>query len=192
MGVNVFVVLILGIIVAATIGILHNGYQLSTWLADISTGFANMQDIFILSLFIGGLSELVRQQGGLSALTRIIKNISRKLIPNNEKRSAGLGIAGLAFICNFFTANNTVSIIIIGDTAKRLANDGDLSPAESASLVDVFSCINQGLLPYGAQALLLGATLHVSPLSIASYAFYPMTLFFMAGFSFWRLTRKAT
>ena len=192
MGVNVFVVLILGILVAATIGILHNGYQLSTWLADISTGFANMQDIFILSLFIGGLSELVRQQGGLSALTRIIKNISRKLIPNNEKRSAGLGIAGLAFICNFFTANNTVSIIIIGDTAKRLANDGDLSPAESASLVDVFSCINQGLLPYGAQALLLGATLHVSPLSIASYAFYPMTLFFMAGFSFWRLTRKAT
>ncbi|TYK65487.1 Na+/H+ antiporter NhaC family protein [Colwellia echini] len=190
MGVNVFVVLIIGIILAAIIGMFTNGYQLSQWLTDINAGFANMQDIFILSLFIGGLSELVRQQGGVTALTRLIKNLSSKLIPNNNKRAAGLGIASLAFISNFFTANNTVSIIVIGDTAKNLADEGNLSPAESASLLDIFACINQGLLPYGAQILLLGASLQISPLAIASHAFYPMVLFFVAGFAFWRYTTK--
>ncbi|AAZ27791.1 MULTISPECIES: Na+/H+ antiporter NhaC family protein [Colwellia] len=188
MGVNVFVVLTLGIVLAAAIGMISNGYQLSAWLKDITAGFSSMQDIFLLSLFIGGLSELVRQQGGLAALTRVIETLARKLTPNNKRRAAGLGIAGLAFICNFFTANNTVSIIVTGDTAKNLATDGELSPAESASLLDVFACINQGMLPYGAQVLLLGATLHISPLSVASHSFYPMVLFFAAGFSFWRLT----
>lgn len=192
MGVNVFVVLTLGIILAAIIGMVTNGYQLAAWLKDITAGFASMQDIFILSLFIGGLSELVRQQGGLAALTEVIRKFSKKVTPNNDKRAAGLGIAGLAFICNFFTANNTVSIIVTGDTAKNLATDSDLSPAESASLLDVFACINQGILPYGAQALLLGATLSISPLSVASHAFYPMVLFFIAGFAFWRLTAKAS
>jgi Na+/H+ antiporter NhaC len=192
MGVNVFVVLTLGIILAAIIGMVTNGYQLAAWLKDITAGFASMQDIFILSLFIGGLSELVRQQGGLAALTEVIRKLSKKVTPNNDKRAAGLGIAGLAFICNFFTANNTVSIIVTGDTAKNLATDSDLSPAESASLLDVFACINQGILPYGAQALLLGATLSISPLSVASHAFYPMVLFFIAGFAFWRLTAKAS
>jgi Na+/H+ antiporter NhaC len=191
MGVNVFVVLTLGIVLAAAIGMLTNGYQLSAWLTDINAGFSSMQDIFILSLFIGGLSELVRQQGGLSALTRVIETLAKKITPNNNKRAAGLGIAGLAFVCNFFTANNTVSIIVTGDTAKNLATDGQLSPAESASLLDIFACINQGLLPYGAQALLLGATLHISPLSVASHAYYPMILFFVAGFAFWRLTRNS-
>lgn len=190
-GVNVFLVLTLGILLAAGIGMFSNGYQLSAWLADITTGFSNMQDIFILSLFIGGLSELVRQQGGLSALTSLIKNLAKKVTPDNNKRAAGLGIAGLAFTCNFFTANNTVSIIITGDTAKNLATDGELSPAESASLLDIFACTSQGVIPYGAQALLLGATLHISPLSVVSHAFYPMILFFVASFSFWRLTNKS-
>lgn len=191
MGVNVFIVLSLGIFLAAIIGMLNHGYQLSAWINDINTGFSSMQDIFILSLFIGGLSELVRQQDGLSALTIMIEKLARKLT-TNKKRAAGLGIAGLAFICNFFTANNTVSIIITGDTAKNLAQDGQLSPAESASLLDIFACINQGILPYGAQALLLGTTLGISPLSVVSYAFYPMVLFFVAGFAFWRITAKTT
>lgn len=189
-GVNVFVVLSLGIVLAAAIGMLTNDYQLSTWINDINTGFASMQDIFILSLFIGGLSELIRHQGGLLALTHAIKSIASKLSPNNPKRSAGFGIAGLTFCCNFFTANNTVSIIITGETAKELADDGQLSPAQSASLLDIFACINQGLLPYGAQALLLGATLGISPLAVISHAFYPMILFFAAGFAFWRITKS--
>ncbi len=147
-----------------------------------------MQDIFILALFIGGLSELIKQQGGLAALTHSVEKFARKLNPNNEKRAAGLGIACLAFICNFFTANNTVSIIVTGDTAKELATDGKLSPAHSASLLDIYACINQGLLPYGAQALLLGATLKLSPIEVVSSAFYPMILLVVASIAFWKVT----
>ena len=190
MGVNVFVVLFTGILLAASIGMLTNDYQLSAWIKDINTGFSSMQDIFILSLFIGGLSQLVRQQGGLAALTQSVESLARKISPNNKKRAAGIGVAGLAFMCNFFTANNTVSIIVTGDTAKNLATEGGLTSAESASLLDIFACINQGLLPYGAQALLLGATLSISPVDVASHAFYPIVLFFIAGYSFWRLTKK--
>ncbi len=189
-GVNVFMVLIIGIILAAAIGMLNNGYQLASWVSDINKGFAGMQDIFILSLFIGGLSELIKRQGGLSALTSSIKRLTRKLSPNNKKRAAGIGIASLAFSCNFFTANNTVSIIVTGETAKDLAQDGELSPAHSASLLDIFACINQGLLPYGAQALLLGATLKISPLEVVANAYYPMILLVVASFAFWRLTKK--
>jgi Na+/H+ antiporter NhaC len=189
-GVNVFIVLIIGIILAAAIGMFNNGYQLAAWVSDINKGFASMQDIFILSLFIGGLSELIKRQGGLSALTHAIENLTRRISPSNKKRAAGLGIASLAFSCNFFTANNTVSIIVTGETAKGLATDGNITPAQSASLLDVFACINQGLLPYGAQALLLGATLKISPLEVVANAYYPMILFFVASFTFWRLTKK--
>jgi len=149
-----------------------------------------MQDIFILAVFIGGLSELVRRQGGLAALTSSVEYIARKISPNNNKRAAGIGIASLAFTSNFFTANNTVSIIITGDTAKNLAEDGELSPAHSASLLDIYACINQGLLPYGAQALLIGATLKISPIEVVSSAYYPMILFFVASIAFWRVTKK--
>ncbi len=189
LGMNVFVVLIIGILMAAFIGFLTSDYSLSQWIIDINKGFANMQDIIILSLFIGGLSELVKQQGGLAALTHFIEKLARKISPNNKKRAASIGIAGLAFNCNFFTASNTVSIIVTGETAKQLANDGGLTPAESASLLDIYACINQGLLPYGAQALLLGATLHISPLAVVSYAFYPILLFFISLIAFWQLTQ---
>lgn len=189
-GMNVFMVLIIGIILAAAIGMLNNGYQLATWVSDINKGFAGMQDIFILSLFIGGLSELIKRQGGLAALTSSIEKLTRKLSPNNQKRAAGIGIASLAFSCNFFTANNTVSIIVTGETAKDLAQDGELSPAHSASLLDIFACINQGLLPYGAQALLLGATLKISPIEVVSNAYYPLILLVVASIAFWRITKK--
>ena len=179
-GVNVFVVLSLGIVLAAAIGILTNDYQLSAWISDINSGFSSMQDIFILSLFIGGLSELIRHQGGLSALTSAIESLARRLSPKNKKRAAGLGIAGLTFGCNFFTANNTVSIIITGETAKELATDGELTPAQSASLLDIFACINQGLLPYGAQALLLGATFKISPWDVSTSSYYCFILAFTA------------
>ena len=158
-GVNVFVVLIVGIILAAVIGMVTNDYQLGQWVNDIKAGFAGMQDIFILSLFIGGLSELIRHQGGLQALTHWIEKIAHKICPQNKKRAAGIGIAALSFNCNFFTANNTVSIIITGETAKQLAEDGEISPAHSASILDIFACINQGLLPYGASGTAAGSNI---------------------------------
>ncbi|WP_286235523.1 Na+/H+ antiporter NhaC family protein [Thalassotalea sediminis] len=190
LGVNVFIVLVLGIVMAAAVGMWQADYLLSTWIKDINQGFSNMQDLFILALFIGGLSELIKQQGGLAALTALVEKVARKIYHNNNKRAAGFGIASLAFICNFFTANNTVSIIVTGETAKELAEDGELSPAHSASILDIFACINQGLLPYGAQALLLGTTLQISPIDVVSHAYYPMILLVVASFAFWRITRR--
>ncbi len=189
-GVNVFVVLIVGIISAALFGFISQDYQLSTWVTDINKGFTKVQDIFILAMLIGGLSELIKRQGGLSALNFAVKKFANKLFPNNEKRAAGFGIASLAFTCNFFTANNTVSIIITGETAKNLAQDGKISPAQSASLLDIYACINQGLIPYGAQALLLGATLNISPIEVVISAYYPMILSIVASIAFWRITRR--
>lgn len=189
LGVNVFVVLTLGIVLAAAISMFNADYQLVTWVSDINKGFASMQDIFILALFIGGLSELVRQQGGLTALTRSLQSLAGKLIPNNAKRAAALSIASLSFTSNFFTANNTVSIIVSGDTAKSLSEEANIEPAHSASLLDIYACINQGLLPYGAQALLLGATLGISPTEVVVYAFYPMILLVVASIAFWRVTK---
>ncbi len=189
-GINVFAVLLIGITLAAAVGMMSGNYHLADWVKDINQGFANMQDLFILALFIGGLSELVKRQGGLAALTHGVEKLARKLNPDNHKRAAGLGIASLAFCCNFFTANNTVSIIVTGETAKDLASDGELSPAHSASLLDIFACINQGLLPYGAQALLLGTTLQISPIEVVSSAYYPMILFVVASIAFWRVTKN--
>lgn len=188
-GVNVFIVLTVGIIAAAIIGFISADYQVFTWISDINKGFASMQDIFILSLFIGGLSELVKQQGGLTALTRKIEAFTRRVSQNSDKKAAGIGIGMLAFCTNFFTANNTVSIIVTGDTAKELATDAELSPAQSASLLDIFACISQGLIPYGAQALLLGTTMGISPLDVVTYSFYPMVLFVVVLLMFSKATK---
>lgn len=190
LGINVFVVLIVGIISAALFGLLMQDYQLSMWVSDINKGFSKVQDIFILAMLIGGLSELIKRQGGLDTLTRGVKKLASKLFPNNDKRAAGFGIASLAFTSNFFTANNTVSIIITGDTAKNLATDGDIKAAQSASLLDIYACINQGLIPYGAQALLLGASLNISPVEVVYSAYYPMILLVVASIAFWRLTSR--
>lgn len=189
LGINVFIVLLLGIISAAFIGFINIDYQLSTWLSDINKGFSAMQELFILALFIGGLSELVKRQGGLHALTKLIEKLTNKLSKHNEKLAASIGIGGLAFCTNFFTANNTVSIIVAGDTAKQLADDAKLTPAKSASLLDMFACINQGLIPYGAQMLLLAASLQTSPLTIITYAFYPMALAFIVLIRFKAFSR---
>lgn len=204
-GINVFIVLVVGIITAALIGFISTDYQLTLWVNDINKGFAAMQDIFILALFIGGLSELVKRQGGLAALTQAISRITHKICSNDKannktgnvtkdttntnKLAAGIGVSALAFCTNFFTANNTVAIIISGETAKELAQEGNLSPAQSASLLDIFACINQGLIPYGAQALLLGATMKISPLDIVTHAFYPMILLCIVLISFKRLVK---
>lgn len=174
-GVNVFAVLVMGIIASVLIGVSLGDYPINTLGADIYTGFTQMQEIFILSMLIGGLSELMRRQGGLhflvASLTRAARAISR-----HKHTSHSVAIAALAAITNTCVANNTVAILIAGDAAKDLAEDGQISARRSASLLDIFACVVQGLLPYGAQSLLLGATLGISPLTILPYVFYCMVL----------------
>ncbi|MDU0114471.1 Na+/H+ antiporter NhaC family protein [Psychrosphaera aquimarina] len=177
MGVNVFLVLLLGTVLSALTGALLGDYQLSLVGKDIFTGFSNMQEIFLLSMLIGGLSELMKRQGGLGYLVGKINQLVQVFSKKSSSSSTNqVAIASLAFTTNLAVANNTVAIIVTGDTAKQLAQECSIEPKRSASLLDVFSCIAQGLVPYGAQALLAAATFGISPLDVVANVWYCMIL----------------
>lgn len=174
-GLNVFVVLTLGIILAALFGMVAVDYAWVTFSQDIYIGFTSMQEIFLLSLLIGGLSALIRQQGGLAFLANQVERITRRLSRRKE-RAAAIGIAGLTTVTNLAVANNTVTILISGEVSKRLAAEGGVAPRQSASYLDIFACVVQGVLPYGAQALMIGASFGISPLAVSVNTFYCFVL----------------
>ncbi|MEI5638877.1 MULTISPECIES: Na+/H+ antiporter NhaC family protein [unclassified Pseudoalteromonas] len=178
-GINVFVVLFSGIIFAGLMGFVGD-YQGSAFLSDIYTGFSEMQEIFLLSMFIGGMSEFIRVNGGLDFLAKQIQKLTAIIAKWHRKVADQLGIAALVLTSNLCIANNTVSIIVTGPVAKKLAEDGNITPKRSASLLDIFACVMQGSLPYGAQALLLGATFKISPWDVSSSSYYCFILAFTA------------
>lgn len=180
-GMNVFVVLTIGILLASGVGLASvDGYALTNLVQDIYAGFGNMQEIFLLSMLIGGLSELMRRQGGLAFLTnqvsRLINAFGSRHSKHANSRASELGIAGLVSLVNGCTANNTVAIIVSGSVARQLAEENNVSPRRSASLLDIFSCVVQGILPYGAQVLLLGSVFKLSPLEIVANSYYCFAL----------------
>lgn len=184
-GLNVFVVLSVGIMLAGGVSLLSvDQYTLTDLGKDIYTGFGNMQEIFLLSMLIGGLSELMRQQGGLTFLTQLVSRIinvfGAKHSANANSRASEMGIAGLVCLTNTCTANNTVAIIVSGSVARQLAEENDVSARRSASLLDIFSCVTQGVLPYGAQVLLLGSVFGLSPLQVVANSYYCFLLAFAA------------
>ncbi|MFW2376818.1 MAG: Na+/H+ antiporter NhaC family protein [Cellulophaga baltica] len=148
-GVNVFTTLLVGTIFAGLLGIFYGDFTLIASTKIAYLGFTNMTEIFLLSLLTGGLAALVEKNGGIDF---ILVNI-KKLIKN--KKSAQLGIAGLVSTINMAIANNTVSIIIAGPIAKTINDEYALDPKKTASILDIFACIIQGLLPYGAQVLMI-------------------------------------
>ncbi|MCJ8317148.1 Na+/H+ antiporter NhaC family protein [Idiomarina sp.] len=171
MGLNVFAVLGLGIVLAAAFGMFTVDYEWVSFSQDIYKGFESMQEIFLLSLLIGGLSALIRQQGGLAFLAQFVEAAANK-VSKHKQRASAIGIAGLTALTNLCVANNTVSILLAGEVSKRLAKIGNLAPRQSASLLDIFACVVQGALPYGAQALLMGASFKISPLSVSIHTGY--------------------
>lgn len=190
-GINVFAVLMIGIIASAAIGMLVSDYQLISVGQDIYSGFSQMQEIMILSLMLGGLTALMRQQGGIdflvNASTALVRKIALPLKIGNS-----LAIALLISALNACVANNTVAIIVAGSTAKELAKQGGISPRRSASLLDIFACVVQGLLPYGGQLLLLGAAFSISPVEIVPYSFYCIVLALVTLLSLgWQANRQA-
>ncbi|WP_372626864.1 Na+/H+ antiporter NhaC family protein [Arsukibacterium sp.] len=180
LGLNVFVVLVLGIILAAVQGSIFADYQLAGLGKDIATGFASVQEIFLLAMLVSGLSEFIKQQGGLSWISAKIQYITGKLKLAGSKAQQ-LAIAALAFSSNLCIANNTVAIVLTGDVAKNLAQQHHIPPRRSASLLDIFACISQGLVPYGAQALLLGASFGISPWQVVTHSYYCLILLLVAS-----------
>jgi Na+/H+ antiporter NhaC len=177
-GVNVMLVLFSGIILAGVIGLtMQPDYSVASWSSDIYAGYTGMQEILILSLLIGGLAALMKSQGGLEWLVGTIESISRVLGAKAGSTRAGeLSISAAVALTNLCTANNTVSILINGSVAKNIAERYNVDPKRSASLLDIFSCVVQGVLPYGAQILLASSLAKVSPLELVGYVQYSWLL----------------
>ncbi|WP_076540649.1 Na+/H+ antiporter NhaC family protein [Shewanella sp. UCD-KL21] len=178
-GVNVFVVLTVGILLAGATGLFTMDYNAVQFGQDIYAGFTNMQEIFILSMLVGGLAALMTQQGGLTFVSQKIETLIARFSKakgDASPRAAELGMAGMVAATNVCVANNTVSIVVVGDIAKDLASKHGVAPKRAASVLDIFACIIQGLIPHGAQALLIASTFAISPLAAISHAWYCMIL----------------
>lgn len=177
-GLNVFLVLFSGTLLAGAIGLAgHEGYSIAQYSKDIYAGYTGMQEIMILSMLIGGLGALMKSQGGLEFLARQIERLTSK--GDNTKVSPQAGetaISAAVALTNICTANNTVAIIICGGLAKDIAGRQHVDPRRSACLLDIFSCVTQGLLPYGAQVLLAGSIAGLSPLVVIGNIHYSWLL----------------
>ncbi|MBM7872288.1 Na+/H+ antiporter NhaC [Clostridium pascui] len=148
-GVNVFAVLTGGIIISGIIGLTYGDLTVLTFTQQIYEGFKSMIEIFLLSMLTGGLAEMVTKAGGIQFLLDKIQQMMK------SKKSGEIGIAALVSLTDAAVANNTVAIIINGPIAKEMCNKYKVDPRRSASLLDTFSCIMQGIIPYGAQMLIL-------------------------------------
>ncbi|AIL12769.1 sodium:proton antiporter [Candidatus Paracaedimonas acanthamoebae] len=176
-GVNVFLVLILGILSAGIIGLGFTvNYSLVTYAKNIYQGYGSMQEILVLSLLIGGLSHLTKIQGGLRFLIDLASRFVHKFSKKRTKIVAEVAIASIVSVGDICTANNTIAIILTGDATCELAKKYNLSSARTATLVDLFSCVFQGILPYSAQILLAGSIAGLSPLEIIPHVYYCYTL----------------
>ena len=183
-GVNVFIVLLAGIVFTGAVGIASvGGYTLIQWSKDIYSGFVGMNEIMVLSMLVGGLGELMRYHGGISWLLERVNGLARKLSAESPVKAGECCISLLVLLANLCTANNTVAIILTGKVAHEIAVSNGVDRRRSASLLDIFSCVVQGLIPYGAQLLLAGSIAKLSPLSIAGNNWYCMLLAVAAVFA---------
>lgn len=169
-GLNVTIVLILGIVSTGIIGIYTHCFDLFGWFDAMGKGILGMSELIIITLMAGGMLEMIRYNGGIAY---IIEKLTAHV---NSKRAAELSIAALVSIANLCTANNTIAVITIGPIAKEISEQFQLDSRKSASILDTFSCFIQGIIPYGAQMLMAAGLASISPLSILCYLYYPATL----------------
>ncbi len=173
-GLNVMMVLVTGIVLTGIIGMASGGFGWVEWFGSMGDGITGMGELIIVTLLAGGMLETIRYNGGIdfiiSGLTKRVKN----------KRGAELSIAALVSLTNLCTANNTIAIITTGPIAKDIANRFHVDRRKSASILDTFSCVVQGMIPYGAQLLIAAGIAGIAPGSIVPYLYYP---FIMGGFA---------
>lgn len=170
-GINVFAVLLAAIIFAGMVGLLYQNYGFFAFCKDVSKGFASMHEIMLLSLLVGGLSGLA---GG--SRKQLADDLGKWISAQESKRIAQLLIAKIVSIFDLLLANNTVAIVFSGEIAKDIARKHKIPSHYSAVWLDNFSCVFQGLIPYGAQILLASTIAGISPLEITPYVFYCFAL----------------
>lgn len=169
-GMNVMLVLIIGILASGVIGIATGSFGLFDWFGAMSSGITGMGELIIITLLAGGMLETIRYNGGIDF---IIRKLTRHV---RGKRGAELSIAGLVSITNLCTANNTIAIITTGPIARDIASKFHLDRRKVASILDAFSCLVQGIIPYGAQMLTAASLAQLSPISIIGNLYYPFTM----------------
>ena len=169
-GINVMIVLLLGIISTAIIGLATGSFGIFDWFGAMGNGITGMGELIIITLLAGGMLETTRYNGGIDF---IIGKLTRHV---NGKRGAELSIAALVSIANLCTANNTIAIITTGPIAKDIAGKFNLDRRKTASILDTFSCFIQGIIPYGAQLLMAAGLAKISPISIVGNLYYPFTM----------------
>ncbi len=169
-GMNVMLVLLLGIVSTAVIGVVTGSFGIFEWFAAAGSGIAGMGDLIIITLMAGGMLEIIRYNGGIDF---IIYKLTRHV---KGKRGAELSIAALVSIANLCTANNTIAIITTGPIARDIATKYHLDRRKTASILDTFSCFIQGIIPYGAQLLMASGLAGISPISIIGSLYYPFAM----------------
>lgn len=169
-GVNVMLVLALGIVTSGIVGVFSGSYDLFGWFGAMGKGITDMGELIIITMMAGGLMEIIRYNGGIDFIIHILtRNIK-------TKRGAELGIAALICMINLCTANNTVAIITAGPLARDIAEQFGVDKRKSASILDTFSCFTQGLIPYGAQLLMAAGLASINPMDIIPYLYYPFIM----------------
>lgn len=169
-GVNVIAVLSIGIALNAILGFSLKLFTWSGFLGTIGSGISEMGDLIIVTLLAGGMLELIRTGGGLDYIVRKMTEHIK------NKRGAEMSIAALVSLANLCTANNTIAIITVGGIARDISKRFSLDPRKVASILDTFSCLIQGIIPYGAQMLLASGLAGISTMSISSYLYYPIIM----------------
>ena len=175
-GMNVMAVLTLGTLLCGAIGIgsqlmgASGSYDLFGWFAAMGNGIIGMGELIIIAMMAGGMLEIIRENGGIDF---IINKITAHV---NSKRGAELSIAALVSMVNICTANNTVAILTVGNISKKIGDRFGVDNRKAASILDTFSCMVQGLIPYGVQMLLAAGLANLSPMDILPYLYYPLAI----------------
>lgn len=169
-GMNVLVVLLIGILLAGGIGMIGGSFDLMGWMGAMGEGIMGMSELIIVTLLAGGMLALIRHNGGIDWLISVL---TRRI---NGQRGAKFTIALLVILADLCTANNTIALITVGPVARDIADRYGVDRRLSASLLDTFSCFAQGLIPYGAQLLMAAGLAAISPFDIIGYLYYPLIL----------------
>ena len=169
-GVNVFIILIGGTILSLIVGVATGTIALPELFVGMGSGINGMYDITVISIVVACIVALVKNNGGIDYLLSFIR---RKI---KGETGGEFGIAVLTLLVDMATANNTIAIVMAGPIAKEISDEYGISAKRTASLLDIFASVGQGLIPYGAQILLAASFTELSPVEIVPYTFYPMLM----------------
>lgn len=169
-GINVFLVLIAGTVLSIVVGVWTGTIAVSEMFTVMGDGVTSMYDITVISIIVACIVSLVRANGGIQFILDLIKSRIR------GKRGAQAGIAALALLVDLCTANNTVAIVMSGPIAKEICDEFGVEPKRSASLLDMFTSVGQGLIPYGAQLLSAATLTGLTPFDMMPYLIYPVLM----------------